>query len=55
MNAITLGYAATDNTAALRDDPERKKAIQDRIPARRRATPDDPAGAFNTFRNIYLR
>jgi 2-deoxy-D-gluconate 3-dehydrogenase len=35
VNAIAPGYMATDNTAALRADPERNKAILDRIPAGR--------------------
>jgi 2-deoxy-D-gluconate 3-dehydrogenase len=36
---------ATDNTAALRDDPARAGAILDRIPAGRWGTPGDLAGA----------
>lgn len=43
-NAIAPGYMATDNTKALRDDPERNKAILDRIPAGRWGTPDDLQG-----------
>jgi 2-deoxy-D-gluconate 3-dehydrogenase len=46
VNAIAPGYVATDNTAALRADPERNKAIQDRIPAGRWAAPDDLTGAM---------
>ncbi|MCP4625389.1 MAG: 2-dehydro-3-deoxy-D-gluconate 5-dehydrogenase KduD [bacterium] len=45
VNAIAPGYMATDNTRALRDDPERNKAILDRIPAGRWGTPDDLQGA----------
>lgn len=45
VNAIAPGYTATDNTAALRDDPERSKALLDRIPAGRFAEPDEMAGA----------
>lgn len=45
VNAIAPGYIATDNTQALYDDPERHKAILDRIPAGRWGTPEDLAGA----------
>jgi 2-deoxy-D-gluconate 3-dehydrogenase len=45
VNAIAPGYIATDNTQALRDDPERNRAILDRIPARRWGRPEDLAGA----------
>ena len=45
VNAIAPGYVATNNTAALRADPERSKAILDRIPAGRWADPEDIAGA----------
>ncbi|BCB83257.1 2-dehydro-3-deoxy-D-gluconate 5-dehydrogenase KduD [Phytohabitans suffuscus] len=45
VNAIAPGYIVTDNTAALRDDPEREKAIRERIPVGRWGTPDDLAGA----------
>ena len=45
VNAIAPGYIATDNTAALRSDPDRSRAIVDRIPAGRWGTPDDLAGA----------
>ncbi|MDB5263181.1 MAG: family oxidoreductase [Adhaeribacter sp.] len=45
VNAIAPGYIATDNTEALRNDPERSKSILDRIPAGRWGTPDDFAGA----------
>jgi 2-dehydro-3-deoxy-D-gluconate 5-dehydrogenase len=45
VNAIAPGYMATDNTAALRADPERQRAIVQRIPAGRWGRPDDLAGA----------
>jgi 2-deoxy-D-gluconate 3-dehydrogenase len=45
VNAIAPGYMATDNTQALRDDPERSRQLLERIPARRWGTPDDLAGA----------
>jgi 2-deoxy-D-gluconate 3-dehydrogenase len=44
VNAIVPGYVETDNTQALRDDPERFGAILDRIPAGRWARPEDFAG-----------
>lgn len=43
-NAIAPGYMATNNTKALREDPERSKSILDRIPAGRWGTPDDVKG-----------
>lgn len=45
VNAIAPGYMATNNTAALRADAERSKAILERIPAGRWGTPDDLKGA----------
>jgi 2-deoxy-D-gluconate 3-dehydrogenase len=45
VNAIAPGYMATDNTQALRDDPQRSRDILARIPAGRWGTPDDLAGA----------
>jgi 2-deoxy-D-gluconate 3-dehydrogenase len=45
VNAIAPGYISTDNTAALRTDPEREAAIRDRIPAGRWGRPDDLVGA----------
>jgi 2-deoxy-D-gluconate 3-dehydrogenase len=45
VNAIAPGYMATDNTLALRADPQRQRQILERIPARRWGTPDDLAGA----------
>lgn len=44
VNAIAPGYMATDNTAPLRADPERSRAILDRIPADRWGTPEDLQG-----------
>ncbi|MCX7842748.1 MAG: 2-dehydro-3-deoxy-D-gluconate 5-dehydrogenase KduD [Clostridia bacterium] len=43
-NAIAPGYMATNNTAALRSDEERNKAILDRIPAGRWGLPEDLMG-----------
>jgi 2-dehydro-3-deoxy-D-gluconate 5-dehydrogenase len=45
VNAIAPGYMATDNTAALRNDPVRSRQILDRIPAGRWGAPGDLAGA----------
>ncbi|MDG2523977.1 2-dehydro-3-deoxy-D-gluconate 5-dehydrogenase KduD [Stenotrophomonas sp. HITSZ_GD] len=45
VNAIAPGYMATDNTAQLRADEDRSKAILDRIPAGRWGTPADLGGA----------
>ncbi|MGW0228466.1 SDR family oxidoreductase [Actinopolymorpha singaporensis] len=45
VNAIAPGYFATDNTEALRNDPDRSRAILERIPAGRWGRPDDLAGA----------
>jgi 2-deoxy-D-gluconate 3-dehydrogenase len=44
INAIAPGYMATDVTAALRSDPNRARAILDRIPAERWGTPADLKG-----------
>ena len=44
VNGIAPGYIATDNTQALRDDPDRSKAILDRIPAGRWGIPEDFQG-----------
>ena len=43
-NAIAPGYFATDNTAPIRADAARDKAILERIPAGRWGTPDDLMG-----------
>jgi 2-dehydro-3-deoxy-D-gluconate 5-dehydrogenase len=45
VNAIAPGYMRTDNTEALRADPERSRQILERIPAGRWGEPDDVAGA----------
>src|SRR5581483_1163796 len=45
VNAIAPGYMATDNTAALRNDPVRSRQILDRIPAGRWGETSDIAGA----------
>ena len=45
VNAIAPGYIATDNTQALQDDPERSRAILERIPAGRWGVASDLAGA----------
>ncbi len=44
VNGIAPGYIATNNTEALRADPERSKAILDRIPAARWGEPKDFKG-----------
>lgn len=43
VNAIAPGYIATNNTDALRADPDRNRAILDRIPAGRWGKPEDIA------------
>jgi 2-deoxy-D-gluconate 3-dehydrogenase len=45
VNAIAPGYMVTDNTQALRDDPQRSRQIIERIPAERWGQPDDLVGA----------
>jgi 2-deoxy-D-gluconate 3-dehydrogenase len=45
VNAIAPGYMDTDNTEALRNNPERARQILDRIPAGRWGQPEDLAGA----------
>lgn len=45
VNAIAPGYIETANTEALRADPERNRAILDRIPAGRWGAPGDIGGA----------
>ena len=45
VNAIAPGYIATDNTQALQDDPDRSRAILERIPAGRWGQARDLAGA----------
>jgi 2-dehydro-3-deoxy-D-gluconate 5-dehydrogenase len=45
VNAIAPGYMDTDNTEALRNDPQRSQAILERIPAGRWGADEDVAGA----------
>ena len=44
VNAIAPGYMATNNTATLRADEDRSKAILERIPAGRWGLPEDIKG-----------
>ncbi|WP_063040938.1 SDR family oxidoreductase [Nocardia pseudovaccinii] len=46
VNAIAPGYVATANTAALRADPARNRAVTERIPVGRWAEAEDIAGAI---------
>jgi len=43
VNAVAPGYVVSNNTEALRNDPDRNAAILARIPAGRWAEPDDIA------------
>ena len=43
VNAIAPGYISTDNTEALRNDPDRNASILARIPVSRWGNPDDLA------------
>jgi 2-deoxy-D-gluconate 3-dehydrogenase len=45
VNAIAPGYISTDNTQALRADPERSRSILARIPAGKWGEASDIAGA----------
>ncbi len=45
VNAIVPGYIATNNTEALRNDPQRNRDILSRIPAGRWGDPDNLGGA----------
>jgi 2-deoxy-D-gluconate 3-dehydrogenase len=45
VNVIAPGYVSTDNTEALRNDPERSRSILSRIPAGRWGDPEDFKGA----------
>lgn len=47
VNAVAPGYISTNNTEALRNNPERERAIRERIPAGRWGTPEDIAGAVS--------
>jgi 2-deoxy-D-gluconate 3-dehydrogenase len=49
VNGVAPGYIETDNTEALRADPERSKSILSRIPAGRWGKSADLAGA-----NVFL-
>ena len=44
VNAIAPGYIATNNTQALREDPERSRQLLERIPAGRWGKPEDIGG-----------
>lgn len=44
VNGIAPGYIATDNTEALRNDPERSASILSRIPSARWGQPEDFKG-----------
>ncbi|MCW3125092.1 MAG: family oxidoreductase [Bacteroidetes bacterium] len=44
VNGIAPGYIVTDNTEALRNDPERSASIMSRIPAGRWGQPEDFIG-----------
>jgi 2-deoxy-D-gluconate 3-dehydrogenase len=46
VNGVAPGYIETDNTEALRADPERSKSILSRIPAGRWGKSSDLAGAY---------
>jgi 2-deoxy-D-gluconate 3-dehydrogenase len=45
VNAIAPGYCVSNNTQAIRDDPDRNAAILARIPAGRWGLPEDIGGA----------
>ncbi len=45
MNAVAPGYMTTDNTAALWNNPQRRRQILERIPAGRWGDPANVAGA----------
>ncbi len=45
VNAVAPGYVVTNNTDSLRGDPDRNRAILDRIPIGRWAEPEDISGA----------
>ena len=45
VNAVAPGYVVSNNTEALRNDPDRSQSILDRIPAGRWGKPEDIAGA----------
>ena len=43
VNGIAPGYIATDNTAALQSDPDRTRALMQRIPVERWGSPEEIA------------
>jgi 2-deoxy-D-gluconate 3-dehydrogenase len=45
VNCIAPGYHVTNNTTAIRNDPDRSAQVLARIPAGRWGTPDDIGGA----------
>ena len=45
VNASAPGYCVSNNTQAIRDDPDRSQAILSRIPAGRWGQPEDMGGA----------
>jgi len=45
VNAIAPGYIETENTLALRQNPDRFRQISERIPEGRWGTPRDLSGA----------
>lgn len=45
VNAIAPGYIVTDNTEAIRKDPDRSRKLIERIPAGRFGAPEDLIGA----------
>jgi 2-deoxy-D-gluconate 3-dehydrogenase len=45
VNAVAPGYVESNNTEALRADPDRSRSILERIPAGRWGRPEDIAGA----------
>ncbi len=49
VNAIAHGYMATENTEALRNDPDRNAQISARIPMGRWGTPDNLATSVLFF------
>lgn len=46
VNAVAPGYIKTNNTKALREDPDRNKAIEDRIPSGQWGKPEEVAGSI---------
>jgi len=46
VNAIAPSYFTTDVTAAIREDPDRKRSLLERLPAGRFGEPEDIKGAI---------